>query len=104
MYVFQPLGNVMSGWLLEPIGRKHSMIIVNVPHIVGWYLLYSSCSAHNIFGAYVLFGIGNGLMGAPMNTYGSEIWYVEVYGSESEQHFYMQFLFYSLVSHRFEVF
>lgn len=57
-YICQPLGSILSGILLEPLGRKYSMILVNVPQIVGWYLFYSATTVVTLFTASVIMGLG----------------------------------------------
>lgn len=48
-FIFQPIGSILSGIVLEPLGRKKSMILVNIPHIIGWFLLYSASSITQLF-------------------------------------------------------
>lgn len=59
---------------LDPLGRKRSMLIVNIPHIIGWFMMYNANSIWMIFLANILFGLGVGLMEAPIITYIGEIW------------------------------
>lgn len=73
-FVGQPIGSALSGWLTEPIGRKRAMILVNIPHIIAWTLMYFARSATEINVAAVLIGLGTGLMEAPILTYVGEIW------------------------------
>lgn len=68
------VGCILSGFLTEKVGRKKAMFIVNTPHLIGWFLLYSSTSLTEIFIALCLFGLGVGLMEAPIITYVGEIW------------------------------
>lgn len=67
------MGSLLSGWICEPFGRKRAMIVVNIPHIVSWLLLYYSTELWHIFLAFILFGFGDGLMEAPIITYIGEI-------------------------------
>lgn len=48
-FIFQPIGSVASGIVLEPLGRKRSMILVNFPHIVGWLLLHYATSVTQLY-------------------------------------------------------
>lgn len=75
-FICQPIGSVLSGWVSEPIGRKRAMILVNIPHIIAWLMLYFATSLEEIFVASVLLGLGVGFMEAPIVTYVGEIWYV----------------------------
>lgn len=58
MFICQPVGSVISGTVLEPLGRKYSMLLVNIPHLVGWYLFYAAISVPALFVAAVLMGLG----------------------------------------------
>lgn len=75
-YILKPCGSAASGWVTERIGRKRAMLLVNVPHIVGWPMLYFAQSVEMVFAAAVLLGLGVGFMEAPVVTYVGEIWYV----------------------------
>lgn len=57
-FIFQPLGSVLSGIVLEPLGRKRSMILVNIPHIIGWTMLFYAKSLTEIYIAAILLGLG----------------------------------------------
>jgi MFS family permease len=59
-FIFQPLGSVASGIVLEPLGRKKSMILVNIPHIIGWLMLYYAASLTEMYIAAILLGLGVG--------------------------------------------
>lgn len=48
-FIMQPIGSVASGIVLEPLGRKKSMILVNAPHILGWLLLYYASSITDLY-------------------------------------------------------
>ncbi|XP_052868649.1 facilitated trehalose transporter Tret1-like [Anopheles cruzii] len=72
-YICQPVGSVLSGIILEPLGRKRSMILVNIPHIVGWFMLHYAGSLEEMYTAAILLGLGVGFMEAPIVTYVGEI-------------------------------
>lgn len=72
-YICQPIGSVLSGIILEPLGRKRSMILVNIPHIIGWLMLHFAGSLEEMYIAAVLLGLGVGFMEAPIVTYVGEI-------------------------------
>lgn len=74
MYIFEPLGSVMSGWITEPIGRKRAMFIVNLPNVIAWAMLYYSTTLAEVLIALIFLGLGVGLMEAPIITYVGEIW------------------------------
>lgn len=75
-YILKPIGSALSGWVSERIGRKRAMLLVNVPHIIGWPMLYFATSTDMVFASIVLLGLGVGFMEAPVVTYVGEIWYV----------------------------
>ncbi|XP_055326069.1 facilitated trehalose transporter Tret1-like [Sitodiplosis mosellana] len=49
------------------------MILVNVPLIIAWFLMYTAGSVWQIFVANILLGLGVGLMESPVITYIGEI-------------------------------
>lgn len=46
---------------------------MNIPYLVGWILLYNASSLNMIYAAFVLHGLGIGLMEAPIYTFIGEI-------------------------------
>lgn len=72
-FICQPVGSVLSGLITEPIGRKKSMILVNIPHIIGWLMLAFATSLTELYIAVILLGLGVGFMEAPIVTYVGEI-------------------------------
>lgn len=69
----QAIGSLFSGILASTLGRKRAMYVVNVPHIIGWALLYYAPSVTVVFVASTLLGLGNGLMESPVVLYMGEI-------------------------------
>lgn len=63
----------MSGAIIEPFGRKRSLLIANIPHILAWLLLYFAPNTATVFIAFALLGLGTGIMEAPIMTYIGEI-------------------------------
>lgn len=57
-FICQPVGSVLSGWITDPLGRKRAMFIVNVPHLIAWFLMYNATSTWQIFLANTLLGLG----------------------------------------------
>ncbi|XP_055716568.1 facilitated trehalose transporter Tret1-like [Phlebotomus papatasi] len=72
-FICTPIGSLLSGWVTEPIGRKNAMIIVNIPHIAAWLILYFATSVAEMYLAAILLGLGTGFMDAPIITYVGEI-------------------------------
>lgn len=73
VFLTQPLGAIASGWVTEAIGRKHAMLLVNVPHLIAWLMFYFASTVTEMFVAGVLLGLGVGLMESPILTYVGEI-------------------------------
>lgn len=72
-FICTPLGNVLSGWVTEPIGRRYAMILLNFPHLIAWVMLYRATSVAEMYAAAILMGLGSGFMEAPVVTYVGEI-------------------------------
>lgn len=72
-FICTPIGSLLSGWVTEPIGRKNAMILLNIPHIIAWIMLYNATSVEMLYGASILMGLGSGFMEAPVVTYVGEI-------------------------------
>ncbi|KAH8283698.1 hypothetical protein KR018_012543 [Drosophila ironensis] len=74
-----PLGGLLSGFLLDKIGRKRSLIVLNVLSIVAWILLATPSQSDSIaffwqlIASRFLLGIGMGLASAPPGVYAAEI-------------------------------
>jgi SP family facilitated glucose transporter-like MFS transporter 8 len=49
------------------------MILVNIPHIIGWAMLHYASSITEMYIAAILLGLGVGFMEAPIITYVGEI-------------------------------
>ncbi|KAJ9594186.1 hypothetical protein L9F63_014346, partial [Diploptera punctata] len=72
-YICQPCGSVMSGVIVQYLGRKRSLILVNIPFLIGWILVCTANSFPQLVTAQVVLGITIGLCEAPLNTYYGEI-------------------------------
>lgn len=57
-FICQPIGSCLSGIVLEELGRKRAMMIVNLPHIAAWLMLYYATDLRTIFSANILLGLG----------------------------------------------
>lgn len=49
------------------------MLLVNIPFIIAWFMLYNATSVTEVFIAHILLGLGVGLMESPILTYIGEI-------------------------------
>lgn len=68
-----PLGCFLSGTLTQPVGRKRSMIAVNIPFIVAWVMFHYASNVGMLYASLVLTGLSGGLLEAPVLTYVAEI-------------------------------
>ncbi|KAL1116409.1 hypothetical protein AAG570_004883 [Ranatra chinensis] len=75
-----PIGCVLSGLVTQPLGRKPSMLALNVPFVCAW-LIYRWCaSVGTLYAALAITGLTGGLLEAPVLTYVAEITEPEVRG------------------------
>ncbi|XP_014273037.1 facilitated trehalose transporter Tret1 [Halyomorpha halys] len=72
-YLCQPLGSVFSGMMMEPLGRKKSMMLLNIPFLTAWTMLYLANSVATLYIAGAIMGFGVGCTEAPILTYVGEI-------------------------------
>lgn len=77
-FICQPIGCVISGLLVESVGRKWAMVIVNIPFLVGWLLYHFAYCIQLLYAANVILGIGIGFVEAPIMTYTAETCETEV--------------------------
>ncbi|XP_026678272.1 facilitated trehalose transporter Tret1-like [Diaphorina citri] len=81
LYLFHPVGAVISGYLMDLIGRKKVMIIVCIPFFVGWLMLYYAESVFLIMVGTILMGIGIGFCQGPIISYLGEVCEPRIRGS-----------------------
>lgn len=73
IYIFQPIGSIISAITTDYFGRKRAMLIVNIPLAIAWFVMYQSNSVLQIFFANSMLGLSVGLMEAPIMTFLGEI-------------------------------
>lgn len=73
MFLTQPIGNLLSGVLSEPLGRKISMYLGAIAHIIAYLMFSLGTSTELIFVAFALLGLGTGVTEAPNNNYLGEV-------------------------------
>ncbi|XP_054266614.1 facilitated trehalose transporter Tret1-like [Macrosteles quadrilineatus] len=71
--VSTPFGCILSGYLLDAIGRKRTIILTLMPMIIGWFLIYAASSIYMIYVGRLLVGLGAGMMGSPARVYTGEV-------------------------------
>lgn len=72
-YLAQPVGSLLSGMVAGRIGRKNSMLFVNIPNFFGWTLLSLASSSTQVFIGSMLTGFGAGFLEVSVITYVGEI-------------------------------
>uniref|UniRef100_A0A8D8SL17 Facilitated trehalose transporter Tret1 n=1 Tax=Cacopsylla melanoneura TaxID=428564 RepID=A0A8D8SL17_9HEMI len=73
LFLFHPVGAIISGYLLEIVGRKKLMIVVCIPFYFGWILLYYATSVTMIMLGTITMSIGLGFCEAPIISYLGEV-------------------------------
>lgn len=79
-YICQPFGSLSSGVLVEWLGRKRFMMLLNVPFLLGWVLMCTAPNYAMLCVASVLVGVTIGLTEAPINSYIGEVCQPEIRG------------------------
>lgn len=72
-YLLLPFGSLASGLITDSLGRKWSMILMNIPFIIGWFMLYQAKFVWQIFVGFALLGFSIGLT-VQVSVYFGEIW------------------------------
>ncbi|XP_023702263.1 facilitated trehalose transporter Tret1-2 homolog isoform X1 [Cryptotermes secundus] len=71
--VSTPIGCILSGYLMDLIGRKRTLIMTEIPLIIGWLLISTSSTVEMIYVGRLLVGLGSGMVGAPARVYTGEV-------------------------------
>lgn len=71
LFMVQPIGNLLSGFIADSLGRKKAILFINIVPAIGWILLPNATSQHATYFGFALLGIGVGLTSSI--TYVSEI-------------------------------
>lgn len=58
---------------MDRLGRKKTLIMIEIPLIIGWLLIAFASNITMIYIGRVLVGFGSGLVGAPCRVYTSEV-------------------------------
>ncbi|KAK9500206.1 hypothetical protein O3M35_001508 [Rhynocoris fuscipes] len=69
----QPIGSIISGYLVKPLGWKRSMLLLNVPFFICWTMTFFAESLSMLYSSSVVMGLAIGLTEAPMLTYVGEV-------------------------------
>lgn len=65
---------MLTGMVTDPLGRKRSLILGNIPFIFGWLIMYRATTVWEVFIGILLNCLCIGLIEAPLVTYLGEIW------------------------------
>ncbi|XP_023947081.1 facilitated trehalose transporter Tret1 [Bicyclus anynana] len=68
-----PIGCILSGYLMDNIGRRRTLILTEVPLILGWILIAFAQNVPMIYVGRLLVGLGSGMVGAPARVYTCEV-------------------------------
>ncbi|XP_073951707.1 facilitated trehalose transporter Tret1-like isoform X2 [Choristoneura fumiferana] len=68
-----PVGCLLSGYLMDAIGRRLTLMITEVPLIMGWLLISFATNINMIYIGRLLVGLGSGMVGAPARVYTCEV-------------------------------
>ncbi|KAG5677827.1 hypothetical protein PVAND_007551 [Polypedilum vanderplanki] len=68
-----PIGCILGGWLSDKIGRKKTLILTEIPLILGWGAISMASRIEMIYIGRLLCGLGSGIVGAPARVYTSEV-------------------------------
>lgn len=68
-----PMGCILSGYLMDNIGRRLTLILTEIPLILGWLLVASAQNVPMIYVGRLLIGFGSGMVGAPARVYTCEV-------------------------------
>lgn len=68
-----PIGCVLTGYMMDSLGRKKSLIITEIPALIGWILISFATNVEMLYIGRFLVGLGSGMVGAPARVYTSEV-------------------------------
>ena len=66
------MGCILSGYLMDRLGRRKILIVTQVPMILGWLLIAFASRVEMIYAGRLLVGLGTGMVGAPARVYTAE--------------------------------
>ncbi|XP_025198560.1 facilitated trehalose transporter Tret1-2 homolog isoform X2 [Melanaphis sacchari] len=68
-----PIGCLLSGPLIDKLGRKTALMVINLPSFVGWLLLSSKpAGLYVLYAGQLLVGLSVGLSTTPATVYAAE--------------------------------
>lgn len=64
---------LLSSLQMDRFGRKKTLLVTEIPLILGWLLISFATTVPMIYGGRLLMGLGSGMVGAPARVYTSEV-------------------------------
>ncbi|XP_024944312.1 facilitated trehalose transporter Tret1 isoform X1 [Cephus cinctus] len=68
-----PIGCLLSGYMMDTFGRKCTLLVTEVPALLGWILIIFATDIRMIYAGRFFVGLGSGMVGAPARVYTSEV-------------------------------
>lgn len=68
-----PCGCILAGYLTDLLGRKRTLIVLQLPAIIGWLMIGFATSVPWIYMGRFLVGLSSGMIGAPSRVYTAEV-------------------------------
>eukprot|EP00102_Acyrthosiphon_pisum_P027929 XP_016665139.1 PREDICTED: facilitated trehalose transporter Tret1 isoform X1 [Acyrthosiphon pisum] len=73
LYLFTPVGNILSLLLLDRFGHKKCMILTNIPSIIAQIILYFAENVEILYASSILMALTLGFSNAPSLAYAGEV-------------------------------
>ncbi|XP_022182980.1 facilitated trehalose transporter Tret1-like [Myzus persicae] len=73
LYLFTPVGNMLSLFLLDRLGHKKCLILTNVPSIVAQFMLYFAKNIEMLYASSILIALAIGFSSSPSLAYAGEV-------------------------------
>ncbi|XP_069699243.1 facilitated trehalose transporter Tret1-2 homolog isoform X2 [Periplaneta americana] len=73
-----PIGCLLTGVLLDRLGRKRTLMLINTPALLGWLIIATASHSENLFlyqlyAGRLLTGLATGMSSSPATVYVSEV-------------------------------
>ncbi|PNF39491.1 Facilitated trehalose transporter Tret1-2-like protein [Cryptotermes secundus] len=73
-----PIGCLLTGVLLDCLGRRRTLMLVNAPAVVGWILIATALHSepwllYQVYAGRLLTGVATGMSSSPATVYVSEV-------------------------------
>lgn len=68
-----PCGCILASYFTDLLGRKKTLIALQLPAIVGWLMVGTATTVQWIYVGRFLVGLSSGMVGSPSRVYTSEV-------------------------------